>query len=580
VSAFYDLWIGNSLPGSYRSGNAGWLHSQLALQCFLSLPGNKTDFYSETDSDTHTLIVLGQFYEKINISTLLQQCAKYIANTDEIFYDPAGHYILFLFDKKSKYWYVFTNRLGTYHAYWLSEDGKNSISTYYLELARFAGTKELDWEGITGFLSMGFFPEDKTYLKTIKIFKPASCYCFNEQLQLVNYQRYWNWSHQPQEYSVNKHINKLNEVLIATLGEAIKGKRVALPISGGLDSRVLSGVTSQILHGDVSKLWSFSYGYSDTSVETIIAKQIANSRKIPFDNYVVPNYLFDKINTITESVELFQYVDGTRQAFMNEMLDRKSDVVIGGHWGDVWMDDMGIEDDASKNEDDTLLFAFRKKIIKKGSSWLMNEVCKPYIKDSEDYLNSYFTDYINKYKYIKDPDFRMKIFKTDQWSFRWTLASIRMYQAGAFPVLPFYDRRIVELFTTIKTSEVKKRYLEVEYIKAFHPDLAKIKWQEYNSNLYNYKFFSNRNIAYRVADKLKRSVVKNSVVRRNWEIFYLNPAGREHLEQELLNPKFSAIVSAGKIRQLINELYDAPSASNGYAISMLLTFSQFINKIM
>ena len=35
--------------------------------------------------------------------------------------------------------------------------------------------------------------------------------------------------------------------------------------------------------------------------------------------------------------------------------------------------------------------------------------------------------------HIADPDFRIKAFKTDQWSFRWTTASLRMFQAAAYP---------------------------------------------------------------------------------------------------------------------------------------------------
>ena len=40
---------------------------------------------------------------------------------------------------------------------------------------------------------------------------------------------------------------------------------------------------------------------------------------------------------------------------------------------------------------------------------------------------------------IEDPDFRVKALKTDFWSFRWTTTSLRMFQAAAFPRLPFYD---------------------------------------------------------------------------------------------------------------------------------------------
>ena len=85
---------------------------------------------------------------------------------------------------------------------------------------------------------------------------------------------------------------------------------------------------------------------------------------IPFDGYKLPNYLFDNLDVIAESVDLFQYIDGTRQASMIDLLNEKSDVVIGGHWGDVWFDSMGVEDSYQ------LLSYYQKKIKKKGSNWL------------------------------------------------------------------------------------------------------------------------------------------------------------------------------------------------------------------
>lgn len=579
MSAFYDIWIGNNRPQNVRIGSGDWSYNTNAAY-WLSTPENKQTFVKEVNANTHTLVILGQFYEDIDDSVLLRQCIDYSNNSSSSFNDPAGHYIIFLFDKETKKCHVFTDRLGTYHAYWRNEDGNNSISTYYLGLAKQSKDKVLDWQAITGFMGMGFFPNDNTYLKSIKIFNPASHYSFNEQLELLQQRRYWKWSHQPSGNSVKENIQQLDKVLTASMEMAVIDKNTALPISGGLDSRVLAGKLTRLSRENKFRLWGFSYGYSNTSIETKIAGDIAKKRKIPFEHYIVPDYLFDKMRSITDAVELFQYVDGTRQACMQDKLTQDADVVVGGHWGDVWMDDMGINVPAGANEDEILLTAFKKKIIKRGSAWLLKELCEPYYENGNTYLDTYFNDFISKYKYIKDPDFRMKIFKTDQWSFRWTLSSIRMYQAGAFPVLPFYDKRIVDLFVTIPTAQVKARELEVEYIKGYHPDLAKIKWQEYDSNLYNYKWLNNRNIIYRIIKKAQRMLSPGIKIARNWEIFYLNKDGRNNLERELVNAKFNNIVPAEKINDLLNSFYKDPSPDKGYSISMLLTFSQFIKEVM
>jgi asparagine synthase (glutamine-hydrolysing) len=482
---------------------------------------------------------------------------------------------LFVFEKVSNNVYVFTNRFGTYHAYWSCESDGNIISTFFLGLAKRSSKKQLDWEGITGFLAMGFFPSDKTYLSTIKILQPASVYCFNKSLDLVSSKRYWNWEYTLSDSSVSKHVEELNEVLSSSLQYSLADKRVALPLSGGLDSRTLAGV---ITSGNLPKsLWGYSYGYTGNSPENKIAGKIAAKKNIAFDSYVVPNYLFEQIDTIVNSVELFQYVDGTRQAFMKPYLENKADVVVGGHWGDVWLNDMGVANVGGI--ENSLHAAFRKKIIKKGSQWLISQVADLHMRGTNDYLNTYFNDFISKYKNLGNADAIMKTFKTDQWSFRWTLASIRMYQAAVMPVLPFYDKRVADVCMRLPTQQLSGRSLQIEYLKKYHPDLAAVKWQEYDSNLYNYKWLNNRNIAYRVIHKMKRTLTSSPAIIRNADVFYLHEEGKRNLLNVLYDEALLNIVPKEKVVKLIEQYYLDPSAANTYSISMLHTLAQFLKTL-
>ncbi|RYD59435.1 MAG: hypothetical protein EOP56_00795 [Sphingobacteriales bacterium] len=541
--------------------------------------GRSFDYLQEFGSATYHMIVLGQFYEPIDMSKLLAVCSSYVDGTSKEFNDPAGHYLIFFTDLRDSSSYVFTNRLGTYHMYHSTEAGVNALGTYYLGLAKTTRDKQLDWEGITGFLGMGFFQDDTTYLKNIKVLLPASCYRFDRQLNLISHSRYWNWSYDPKPHTIKEYTEQLHNAMTSSISYAISGKRVALPISGGLDSRTLAGIMTASGTHAANNIWSFSYGYTPSSVETRIAGKIASSRNIPFDSYTLPNYLFDKMEVIKDAVEMFQYVDGTRQASMKELLEEKSDLVIGGHWGDVWLDDMGITDNNGAAREEGLQAAFGKKIIKKGSEWLLDNVSGQHFANGRQHLEDYFRDFADQYRHIEDADFVMKIFKTDQWSFRWTLASIRMYQAAVFPVLPFYDKRVVDLFLQIPTSVVAGRQLQIDYLKQYHPDLAKITWQEYGNNLYWYKHFNNRNIAYRAIDKIRRSIKGEQPITRNWEIFYLNDNGRRQLEKILLQSPFRDVVPESTSRALLNDLYRHPNAGNGYAISMLHTFARFIEAI-
>lgn len=568
MPAFYDIWIGADTPVYKRSKNKDWELS--GDYTWLSLPEEHKGFLKEVIDGDYRLILIGQLYELISDAELLQRCRLYIEQPQHGFDDPAGHYIIFLKDNTKEQTHVFTNRLGSYHAYWSAD---KVISTCYLGLAKSKPYKQLDWPGITGFMAMGYFPEDRTYLEGISIFEPACHYCFDKELNLKNKKKYWNWDYKPASNSTEYYTEQLQSILQASLSVAVKDRKTTIPLSGGLDSRLLAGeLTGKAL--PYKNLQAVSYGFTESSPELKIARQIAEQRNIPIYAFKMPDYLFDKLGEITQAVELFQYVDGTRQASTVEWLSDNADVVIGGHWGDVWMDSMNVD---SKDE---LLSAFQRKIIKKGSEWLLENICEPQVKDGKNYLNDYFNSFINKYDLIDDADYIMKIYKTEQWSFRWTAASLRMYQSASFPVLPFYDKRIVELFSTIQTDVVKDRLFQVDYLKQYHSDLARITWQEYDADLYSYKYFNNRNIGYRVVDKIRRTVSNEKTIQRNWEVFYLNPTGRKNLEDILLNNKLlNYIVPQTKVKALLDDLQANPTAANGYSVSMLLTFALFLEEV-
>ena len=522
MSAFNDIWINGKeqVTAAIRNGLSEW--TPVVSGVWLSTSDEGKFVLQYKDGEYH-MVLLGQLYEELSDKEILRRCVSYI-DGNENFEDPAGHYIIFVRNSADKKTHVFTNRFGTYHAYYTVN---GTISTRYFELVKIVD-KQLDWQGLTGYMAMGYFPNDTTFVTDVKIFNPASYYCIEDGKGVVSKKRYWNWS----QTSCNSSEEEINEqiryVLRSSLSVSTNGMRVCIPLSGGLDSRLLGGelVNSALKYTSISGL---SYGYTNNSKELAIARELADKLDIPLHDYVMPDYLFDKLNEIEDAIELFQYVDGTRQASAVEWLRERADVVVGGHWGDVWFNSMNV---GTKGE---LRNAFQTKIVKKGSPWLLENVCKAQLQDANEYLNDYFDSFIKKYDHIDDADLIMKIYKTDQWSFRWTTASLRVYQAGAMPVLPFYDKRIADILCAVPPGMLEGRQLQVNYLKQYHETLAQTKWQEYDANLYNYKYFNNRNLGYRVVDKVKRTLSSQKTITRNWEVFYLSEKGRERLQDILLN---------------------------------------------
>ena len=126
------------------------------------------------------------------------------------------------------------------------------------------------------------------------------------------------------------------------------------------------------------------------------------------------------------------------------------------------------------------------KMEKRGRTWLLDQVVTPRLRGErpEELVREWALEEFARIGPLDDPDFRIKAFKTDQWSFRWTLASLRSFQLAAFPRLPFYDTRMSDFFESVPTEFVAGRRLQIDYLKRFAPDLAQVTWQARGVNLY------------------------------------------------------------------------------------------------
>ena len=182
-------------------------------------------------------------------------------------------------------------------------------------------------------------------------------------------------------------------------------------------------------------------------------------------------------------------------------------------------------------------------------------------------------------QHLADDDFRVKAFKTDHWSFRWTMSSIRMFQAAAFPRLPFYDTRLTDFFATVPSEFVAGRRLQIDYLKRFAPDLARITWQARDTDLFSVGRSPIWDLPKRAWRKAARAVSGRPVRQRNWEVQFGGPAGRAHLEHWLIRPglPLHEFVSVAQVEALIHDFYQRwPDPALGYTVSMLLTFSAWL----
>jgi asparagine synthase (glutamine-hydrolysing) len=530
------------------------------------------------------ILLLGELCHSNDRPAELEQFAKEIVCGGRDATELNGHFLLIAWNNEIRQWHVWTNRFGTLHAYHSYHNGAAALGTCFNTVAQLASRRRLDNKSLIGFFGFGFFPLDRTFFEDVRILRPATHYVFGATGAEIKAERYWNWRHEPDpKRSYKDTVAEFGGVFETVMRDQFRDGRIAVPISGGLDSRC---TVAAIIGSDTRRptLWPYSYGYSDDSVETKIARQVAAARGLPIDAFTTRPYLFEQMGRVLACVEGFHDVTQCRQAAVTQEIASHADFIIAAHWGDVWLDTMGLAGSDSSPRPPSSAFVTNhalNKMAKKGRTWLIENICAPKLEEEkpEAVLQQFAAEGMNRLQHIEDPDFRVKAFKTDHWSFRWTVSSLRMFQTAAFPRLPFYDTRLADFFCTVPSAFVAARRLQIDYLKQYAPDLARIKWQVYDTNLYNCQYFDSWLLPKRAVKKAWRLLAREKTIERNWEVQFAGEKGEAGLRHWLLRPglRLHDLVPKTKVEQLLKDFRAEPlKDGRGYTISMLLTFSAWL----
>lgn len=520
------------------------------------------------------VVLLGELHEVPTIDAMEARLTRALSS-DAGAAGLNGHFLLFAHHRPSGEWQVLTDRFGTIHAYLTEVAGCCIVGTCFRSVAGISERVQLDREALAAFCMIGFQPGDRTLVEGVRMLRPATRTVLDATGRLVSQGRYWEWTHNVDAtLTRDEAVEAFAAVWQEVVDELAGAGRVAVPLSGGLDSRcaaaALCGYT-----GSADRLWSYSYGYTPDSIELRIARQVAGAAGLPFHVHVIERTLLNDIDLIDTVLEGFQDVTQARQVAVRSLLRAKADVVLGAHWGDVWMDALDTQYTNGVSMLDVALDKVRKpgrehlqQLLFDGSGMRM---------DAEEVTRELLRSELVRIPDFPDAAFRFTAFKTEQWSFRWTLASLRMYQSGAWTRLPFYDNRVTDLMATVPSDFVRGRRLQIDYLKRHHPSIARVEWQGYAGDLFEVDGFNTRLLPRRAWRKLLRTLRPTYDPASNWR-HQFHPATEKRRFAEMLRSKDSPlriITDAGVLHGFLEASADATwDAGRGYAHSMLLTLHQ------
>ncbi|WP_040278191.1 asparagine synthase-related protein [Psychroserpens damuponensis] len=443
--------------------------------------------------------------------------------------------------------------------------------------AKVHGEHTPNYEAICVFAAIGFFLGEDTYWKDEKVLQPGTTYVLDDNGYVISEEKVFNWFYKPRDISFQTALDEFTNLFESIVKEQVEGKKMLLPLSGGLDSRS-QAVALKHLNADVH---SYSYSFSGGFKEHKISEQIANACGFDFDSFLIPpNYLWNSLDQAASINKCYSEFTLPRQmAVLDQFKTMKGEFSLG-HWGDVLFD-RGI---AVKDNDLSDLELIYKKVIKKGGLELAKGLWQSWDLegDFESYLKTRIQTLLDQID-ITDKSARIRAFKSLYWAPRWTSVSLRFFEA-AHPInLPYYDDRMCRFICEIPEAYLGDRRLQIAYIKKRNPKLAKIEWQDHMPfNLYSYNETQlTKSLPYRIKSKLQREIkglMGKKYIQRNWELQFLGNDNASKLKSHLFDNDFQMFLGSNIAHVMYENFKNKDAVFYSHSVSMLLTLSLWFGK--
>lgn len=432
----------------------------------------------------------------------------------------------------------------------------------------------LDYRAVCIYTALGFFLGTDTFWVDKKVLPVASDCRTDENGLLISSTPYFTWQYNPREITLERAADEFGELFETIVDEQTKGKKVILPLSGGLDSRTQAAA----LKNNGAQVNAYSYSFQNGHDESRYSARIARTQGFPFRSLLIkPGYLWDAIDKLARINGCYSEFTHPRQMAFYEEYRSMGDIFSLGHWGDVLFDDMGVPDDLSFDEQ---VNAILKKVVKKGGMELGAALWKAWELEGsfEEYLYEKIKSLHSSIDIPRSANARIRAFKSLYWAPRWTSVNLSIFESVHPISLPFYDNRMCEFICTVPEKHLSGRQIQIAYLKKRAPRLAKITWQEHRPfNLYNSHLDKLPwNLPYRIYSKVKRSINTNKLIQRNWELQFIGEENDKQLKDRLFNEtKFSEWVPRQVTEDFYYKFRTKDAVYYSHSVSMLLTLSLF-----
>jgi len=286
------------------------------------------DIFSINGNDCKTEDALQNLCEQYLIDNLLAFCNGL-----------NGYFVFSVYDKQTQALHLATDRFGIKPLYlWVEGDRiKGFASEPKAILLHPDYTQKIDQAALDTYIDVGHMLGEQTLFKNIRRVPAATLVTVNTQAEHYQQQLYWQWSEiKPlNDISFDEAVEKSYQLFDASMARCmsvVKQPKLAITLSGGLDSRVLLAGAKQHYKGEIK---TFTFGEPSCD-DAIIAKQVADLAGV--SNQLVA---IDQNNWFSGRERGVWLTDGLKNILHMhalssvELIAQESNYLLNGYLGDV-----------------------------------------------------------------------------------------------------------------------------------------------------------------------------------------------------------------------------------------------------
>lgn len=403
-----------------------------------------------------------------------------------------GEFVISLYDKRAKSLIIVNDRWGMRELYYYIDKDICIFSSEIKAILKYTKYHvKIDEKGVADFLNFGYFLGNKTFFKEINLLPPGSILIVDGEKYTIHANRFTLKPSLPAN-NFDEYVDKTYELLNKAVVNRVRGRKtIASYLTGGLDSRLVTGILSQ----NVSKVDTFTISQHEKGKEYLIALEVVK-KLINCTNSMgkaspdhVGQYLPWAVH-LTEGMMMLGAVSPFYAAMHDHL--KAHDVLLGGFAGNMIMGGLFMSEEHLKN---TYTMQERMDLMGNISD---ARLMKPFIpmlihdnfKEKYSYLSGKNLE--EQYDYLAD--------KTDEFVFQFDLFVLmgryrRGFNAnrgllGHFTVEEYYPLIDIELFDFMYSLPPKIRFdykLYKALYKKYFPELAEITWLQIGKSLTNEK---------------------------------------------------------------------------------------------